>query len=183
MSRIGNQSISVPSGVTVALNDDQLVVTGPKGTLTYNMSDKIKFEMQENNVKFATTFSDKKTKSLHGLIRSLVNNAIIGVTQGWTKTLQLVGVGFRGQTDGAKLTLNIGFSHPVEYQAPPGIAFAVKGNDITISGYDKHMVGEVTAQIRRIKPPEVYKGKGIRYKGEVVKLKPGKAAKTATATK
>ncbi len=183
MSRIGNQPIVVPNGVTVDNKSMNVTVTGPKGTLVYRMSDKIKFEMKENNIKFATNFTDKKTKSMHGLMRSLINNAIIGVTQGWSKTLQLVGVGFRGQTDGTKLTLNIGFSHPVEYQAPQGIIFDVKGNDITISGYDKHMVGEVAAQIRRIKPPEVYKGKGIRYKGEQVKLKPGKAAKTATTTK
>ena len=178
MSRIGNQPITIPVGVTLTNANNHVIVTSPKGTLKYQIPDSLKLAVEGSIIKISATKSDKKTKSMHGLIRSVINNAAIGLTAGWQKTLQLVGVGFRAQTDGQKLTLIVGFSHPVEITAPAGITFSVKGNDITISGFDKHLVGEITAQIRRIKPPEKYKGKGIRYKGEQVKLKPGKAAKT-----
>lgn len=178
MSRIGNQPIKIPVGVTLTSSGSQVVVTGSKGTLSFQIPSSLKLTVDGKVGKITANKGDKKTKSMHGLTRSLINNALIGLTEGWQKTLQLVGVGFRAQTDGRKLTLIVGFSHPVEFIAPAGITFAVNANDITVSGFDKHLVGEITARIRRIKPPESYKGKGIRYKGERIKLKPGKAAKT-----
>lgn len=178
MSRIGNQSIIVPANVTVNFAGSQLEVSGVKGKLSVTMSKGITLEVKDKELILKRINDEQNNKALHGLNRSLVQNAVIGVSEGWSKTLQLVGVGFRAQTDGKKLTLTVGYSHPVIYEAPEGIIFTVKGNDITVTGFDKQLVGETTARIRRVRPPEIYKGKGIRYKNEVIHLKPGKAAKT-----
>ncbi len=179
MSRIGNQLITIPEGVEVALGNHILTVKGSKGQLILKVPSEIKGGFNGKELSFKNKSDLPKVKALHGLIRSLAQNATIGVSKGWNKTLQLVGVGFRAQTDGKKLTLIVGFSHPVEFEGPEGITFTISGNDVTVSGIDKQLVGETAARIRRIKPPEVYKGKGIRYKDEVIHLKPGKAAKTA----
>ncbi len=176
MSRVGIQPINVPSEVTITLSEEKVEVRGPKGQMIIPLVKGVKAELKEKQL---IVKASEKQKAMHGLTRSLINNAVIGVSNGWSKTLQLVGVGYRVQTDGKKLNLTIGFSHPVEFEAPAGINFTVKNNEITVSGCDKQLVGETAARIRRIKPPEVYKGKGIRYKDEVIHLKPGKAAKTA----
>lgn len=179
MSRIGNQPIEIPQDVEVNISPNSLTTKGKLGSLFLQIPDRITVEITDKNVIVKRKNDEKKVKALHGLVRSLIKNNITGVSQGWSKILQLVGVGFKAQTDGKKLTLIVGFSHSVEYTAKDGIVFTVKGNFITISGIDKQLVGETAAQIRRVKPPEPYKGKGIRYKDEIIKLKPGKAAKTA----
>lgn len=175
MSRIGVQPISLPAGVNVALKEKQVEIVGPKGKLVINLPEVLEVELKDNQI--LVKLKKTQEKAMHGLYRSLINNAVLGVAVGWSKILQLVGVGYKAQTDGKKLTLMVGFSHPVDFMAPEGVTLAVKGNDIVISGCDKQLVGETAARIRRIRPPEVYKGKGIKYKGEIIHLKPGKAAK------
>lgn len=175
---MGNKPILIPTNVTVNIIENSVEISGVKGKLLLNLPVGITVEVKENTVFVKNNSKNVNTKAIHGLIRAQLNNNIIGVSTGWNKVLRLVGVGFRVNTDGKKLTLMVGFSHPVNFQVPEGITFAVSGNDITVSGFDKQQVGEVAAIIRRIRPPEVYKGKGIRYKDEVIKLKPGKAAKT-----
>ena len=178
MSRIGNKYIQIPEEVTVTLSGNTLEISGTKGKLSLVLPKNISVDIKDKQIIVKAESQERKIKAIHGLIRSQLSNNIIGVNNGWSKTLQLVGVGFRATTDGKKLTLKVGFSHPVEFGAPEDISFIVSGNDIIISGCDKQKVGEVAARIRRIKPPEVYKGKGIRYKDEVIHKKPGKAAKT-----
>lgn len=178
MSRIGEKPIILPEKVTLNLSDSRLEISGPKGQLFLVVPKKIIATFNDRELLFQREDNSRRTKALHGLIRSQAQNAVIGVTASWSKTVQLVGVGFRAQTDGKKLTLMVGYSHPVNFIAPEGITFQVSGNDITISGCDKQLVGEVASRLRKIKPPESYKGKGIRYKNEVIHLKPGKAAKT-----
>ncbi len=178
MSRIGNELIIIPQGVTITLVDNSLDVSGPKGKLKISLPEDIGIDLKSNQLSVKRKADNQETKALHGLVRSLIMNATLGVTTGWTKILQLTGVGYRAQTDGKKLTLMVGYSHPVNFEAPEGISFTVNGSNVTVSGFDKQLVGEITARIRRIKPPEIYKGKGIRYKNEVIHLKPGKAAKT-----
>lgn len=178
VSRIGNKYIQIPGEVTVTLSGNTLEISGTKGKLTLVLPKNILVDIKDKQIIVKAESQERKIKAIHGLIRSQLSNNIIGVNSGWSKTLQLVGVGFRATTDGKKLTLKVGFSHPVEFGAPEDISFIVSGNDIIISGCDKQKVGEVAARIRRIKPPEVYKGKGIRYKDEVIHKKPGKAAKT-----
>lgn len=178
MSRIGNTPIIIPAGVTIEIDGANIVVNGPKGTLSLQLPPEIKVELQNNLISIKRKDDQKKVKALHGLTRSLIANMISGVTDGWSKNLELQGVGFRAQTDGKKLTLNIGFSHPVEIVAPEGIKFEVYDNtNILVSGIDKQLVGQVAANIRKIKIPDVYKGKGIRYEGEYIRKKVGKAAK------
>lgn len=186
MSRIGNQSILIPQTTTVTVVDKKVEIKGPKGQLTVLIPKQINLEIKNNEIIFTANNSDRKVKALHGLIRSITHNTILGVNQGWSKTLSLIGVGFRATIDGKILKLYVGYSHPVEFIGEEGISFTINGNDVTVLGIDKQLVGETAAKIRRIKPPEVYKGKGIRYKNELIHLKPGKAAKTAgvgTATK
>lgn len=181
MSRIGNQPIIIPNGVTLSLTGNIAVINGPKGQLQLTIPEQIVVEIKDKEVIVKNNGKTKETKALHGLIRALLYNIIAGVSKGWTKTLQLVGVGYRVETDSKKLTLHVGFSHTVTVKEIPGITFSVTGNDVIIAGYDKQLVGETAAKIRRIKPPEVYKGKGIRYKNEIIRKKPGKAAKTTGA--
>ncbi len=142
----------------------------------------IQVDLGDKIIKVNRSSDSSVAKALHGLVRSEINNAIIGVSTGWSKVLKLIGVGFRAQTDGKKLTLNVGYSHPVDVIATDGITFSVKGSEITVAGFDKQKVGIVASNIRRVKPPEVYKGKGIRYRDEVIKTKPGKAAKAVGTT-
>lgn len=189
MSRIGNLPIQISQSVTVKKAGSTLSVTGPKGTLNLEIDPSISIEVEDDKVIVKRKNDLGKVRALHGLTRNLIANIITGVTEGFSKNLELVGVGFRAQSDGSRLTLNIGFSHPVEILAPEGITFEVKDTTkITVSGIDKQLVGQTTANIRKIKIPDVYKGKGIRYEGEYIRKKAGKAAKaeatgTGTGTK
>lgn len=177
MSRIGKKPVSIAPQTTVTVVDNQVMVKGPKGQLNLDIPAKIKVEVKDNQVMVSRADDLKATKALHGLVRSLIQNYIIGVTESYKKSLKLLGTGYRVQAKGANLVLSVGFSHPVEVKAPEGIKLSAQGTDIiVIEGIDKQLVGQVAADIRAIRPPEPYKGKGIRYEDEVVKLKPGKAA-------
>jgi large subunit ribosomal protein L6 len=178
MSRIGRAPIPVPSGVQIDVTDDAVRVKGPKGELSRPVPPGIKVTRNDGQLE-VTRDSDARTlKALHGLTRTLVANMVTGVTDGYTKRLEIQGVGYRAQVSpNGGVVVQVGYSHPVEFIAPPGITLAVEpGNRIAVSGIDKEFVGEVAARIRRVKPPEPYKGKGIRYQGEAVRRKAGKAA-------
>lgn len=175
MSRIGNKPIVIVKDVTVTLNGSKLQVKGPKATLDLDIPTPVSVEIQAEQVVVKRPDDTRKSKAFHGLIRTLINNMIIGVTEGYKKELTIVGIGYRGSVAGNVLTLNIGFSHPIVYNIPAGVTVAIAENTkITITGADKHMVGEVAATIRRFRKPEPYKGKGIRYAEEVVRQKEGK---------
>ena len=174
MSRIGNKPIIIEEGVTISIDGGLVLVKGTKGDLSVELPRNIKAHIEENKIHVKTV---RGKDSKQGLFRSLLQNAVTGVSRGWTKELELIGVGFRAQTSGKELTLNLGFSHPVVITADQKVSFQVKNNLITVLGIDKYSVGETAASIRRVKPPEPYKGKGIRYKGEVVRKKAGKSAK------
>ncbi len=178
MSRVGDAPILIPSGVTVEKTGKEIMVSGPKGNLKIEVDPLITIEVEEGKV-IAKRKSDlKKVKALHGLSRSLINNMVLGVTEGWSKDLELVGVGFRAQINGNKLILNVGYSHQVEMDAPEGISFEVLDNTkIKVSGIDKQLVGQVSANLKKVRVPDVYKGKGIRYQGEYIRKKVGKSAK------
>lgn len=178
MSRIGNTPITIPANVTIEKDGDTIVVNGPKGILKMRIVPEIKVEIANDQIILKRKNDQKRIKALHGLTRSLIANMISGVTEGWSKSLELQGVGFRAQSSGDKLTLSLGFSHPVEIQAPVGITFEVTDNTkIKVSGIDKYLVGQMAANLRKIRPPDVYKGKGIRYEGEYVRKKVGKSGK------
>lgn len=178
MSRIGRLPIDVPAGVTVTVDGQNVSVKGPKGELALVVAEPIKAELVENQVQVTRPDDERLSRSLHGLTRTLIANQIVGVTQGYSKDLEIVGTGYRVAQKGSGLELALGFSHPVNVEAPVGITLTVEGNNkITVSGIDKQQVGETAANIRKIKKPEPYKGKGIRYAGEVVRRKAGKAGK------
>lgn len=178
MSKIGNAPVQIPNGVTVEVSAQKVSVKGPLGELNMEYLPKVKVEVLDGQVIVKRKNEDKFSKSLHGLTRSLINNMVIGVEKGWEKKLELVGVGYRAQAIGEKLSLSVGYSHPVEIEMPEGIKFIVSDNTaITISGIDKIKVGQVAAKIRGIRPPEPYKGKGIKYVGEYIRRKAGKAGK------
>jgi len=179
MSRVGKQPILMAQGVKVEIAGNQVTVTGPKGKLSRELSLPGIRITQEDSTLIVTRESDEKQqRSMHGLTRTLVANMVTGVSAGFTKTLEIQGVGYRAQKQGNNLLLNVGFSHPVEVAPPAGIEFNVEGNNrVLVSGIDKELVGQVSANIRKIRPPEPYKGKGIRYQGEVVRRKAGKAGK------
>ncbi len=184
MSRIGNAPIDIPNGVTVTISGNKASVSGPKGVLEMPFRDEVKVEQVGNQIIVKRKKEDKTSKSLHGLYRSNLFNMVKGVTEGWTRNLEMVGVGYRVQGSGDTLTLSVGFSHPVTVKAPEGINFAVSDNTkISVMGIDKILVGQIAANIRDIRPPEVYKGKGIRYAGEQVRRKPGKAGKAVGGAK
>lgn len=184
MSRIGRLPVKVPSGVTVTVTDHEVAVKGPKGQLNLAYPDPIAVSVEGALVNVARPNDDKRNRALHGLTRTLIANMVEGVTKGYSKHLEIQGVGYRAQLQGKNLGLQLGFSHPVVFETPAGIDIKVEGtNKIHISGADKQQVGQVAAQIRSIRPPEPYKGKGIRYEGERVRRKLGKAGKTATVTK
>ncbi len=177
MSRIGRTPISIPQGVTVTATAEVVTVKGPKGELVTSIPAKIKVAVADGMVVVTRSNDEKPTKALHGLVRSLVNNTIIGVTAGYKKTLKLIGTGYRAKAQGQGIQLAVGFSHPVDVPAKPGISLKVEGTDtIYVEGTDKQQVGQMAAEIRKIRPPEPYKGKGIRYEDEVVRRKQGKAA-------
>lgn len=182
MSRIGNAPILIPAGVTVEKAGNKIIVNGAKGQIELVVDSSISLEINKDYILLKRKSEEKKIKALHGLFRSLIANMIFGVSEGWTKNLELVGVGYRAQSSGDKLTLNVGFSHPVEVIAPQGINFQVNDNTkVIVSGSSKDLVGQVAASIRRIKPPEPYQGKGIRYEGEYIRRKAGKAGKVGAA--
>jgi large subunit ribosomal protein L6 len=178
MSRIGKLPVAVPSGVDVTLQDSTVHVKGPKGELSQHILPVVTVTIENGQVVVARKSDDKPGRSAHGLTRTLVANMIDGVTKGFRKSLELQGVGFRVNKAGDVLNFSLGFSHPVTYAPPEGIAFTVEGtNRVHVDGIDKQRVGQVAAEIRNLRPPEPYKGKGIRYAGEVVKKKLGKAGK------
>jgi large subunit ribosomal protein L6 len=179
MSRIGRNPIPVPSGVTVEVSDRHVRVTGPKGTLERDLPRDITVRQEGDQLLVERPDDERQHRALHGLTRSLVNNMVVGVTTGFTRDLEIVGVGYRAAaTNPGKLDLALGFSHPVSVDAPEGITFETPApTRITVRGIDKEVVGQVAANIRSIRKPEPYKGKGVRYAGEVVRRKAGKAAK------
>ena len=177
MSRIGNAIIIVPKDVTVTQGGNIVTVKGPKGELRTTVPSRISVKVTDGKIEVKRKGDDKPTRALHGYIRAQLANLVTGVTEGWTKTLELSGVGYRANITGVNLTLNLGFSHPVTVIPPAGIQFAVNEGTIVVSGTDKQLVGEVAAKIREIKKPEPYKGKGIKYQGEHIRKKAGKAAK------
>lgn len=176
MSRVGRMPIEIPAGVTVSQNEHTLTVKGAKGELTRTFHPDINIAVEENVITVTRPSDGKEHRSLHGLTRALVANMVTGVHEGFTKTLEINGVGYRAAKQGNKLALTLGFSHPVEMEAPTGITIDVPApNKIVVSGADKEVVGAVAADIRKWRKPEPYKGKGIRYEGEVVRRKAGKA--------
>lgn len=177
VSRIGRLPIDVPLGVTVDIRDCEVAVSGPKGKLALNVNSAIEIKKDENKLYISRKSEDRNVRALHGLYRTLIFNNIIGVTEGYSKVLEIVGTGYRVQGNARALEFALGFSHPVKFEAPTGVEFSLDGLKITVSGIDKQLVGEVAANIRKLKPPEPYKGKGIRYVGEHVRRKAGKAGK------
>ena len=178
MSRIGKLPITVPGGVDVKIDGQQVTVKGPKGELTLVVAEPIRIALEDGQLQVSRPNDERDSRALHGLSRTLLNNNIIGVTEGYSKQLEVVGTGYRVQQKGTGLELALGFSHPVLVDAPEGITLAVEGNTkITVSGISKQAVGEAAANIRKLKKPEPYKGKGIRYAGENVRRKAGKAGK------
>ena len=177
LSRIGRKSIPIPDGVKVEVRYGGVTVTGPRGTLDQDYHPEVNVSVADGEVLVERLSERKFHHSLHGLTRSLISNAIVGVTEGYSKTLELMGVGYRVQQSGEGIVLNVGYSHPVEIQAREGVTMEVEGNNrVHVRGNDKQKVGELAAQIRKVRPPNAYKEKGIRYQGEVLHFKPGKAA-------
>lgn len=178
MSRIGKQPVPVPSGVDVKIDGQTVTVKGPKGELTQTFSEVLAISMEDDNVVVTRPDETREARSLHGLTRTLIANMVTGVSEGYSKNLEIVGVGYRAVLKGSDIELALGFSHPVVVKPEPGITFEVPApNRITVRGIDKQRVGQVAAEIRRWRKPEPYKGKGVRYEGEHVRRKLGKAAK------
>ena len=178
MSRIGRLPITVPSSVDVTIDGRQLTVKGPKGTLSRSLHPDITVSREDGTFVVTRPTEQKTHKQLHGLTRTLVNNMVLGVTDGYRKGLEITGVGYRATLNGRKLTLNLGYSHPIEIEPPEGISFEVENpTRLAVVGIDKELVGQIAAQVRSTRKPEPYKGKGVRYAGEVVRRKAGKAGK------
>ncbi len=180
MSRIGRLPISIPKGVEVKLDGAYVHVKGPKGSMEYTFSPEIGIKLEEGKLLIERPSDEPKIRALHGTTRALINNMVVGVSSGFERVLEIVGVGYRAELSGKDLIINVGYSHPVKFPAPEGISFDVdtKTRRITVKGFDKHQVGQVASNIREIRPPEPYKGTGIRYLDEVVRRKAGKAGKT-----
>lgn len=181
MSKVGKLPVELPSGVTVEINGSEVVVKGPKGTLTKTFPTSLEVKLDDKSVRVLAKKQNKMTRALHGTYRALLANMVKGVNDGWEKVLEIVGTGYRAEVQGKKLVLTVGYSHPVEFEAPEGIEFKVEKLLITISGCDKELVGQMAALVRKARPPEPYKGKGIKYQDEYVRRKAGKAAKTEAA--
>jgi large subunit ribosomal protein L6 len=178
MSRIGRLPIAVPSGVDVSIDGRTLTVKGPKGTLTRELHPDIAVSREDDRLVVTRPTEQKTHKQLHGLTRTLVNNMVVGVTDGYRKSLEITGVGYRAAKVGEKLQLNLGYSHPIEIAPPQGISFEVENpTRLSVVGIDKELVGQVAAQVRSTRKPEPYKGKGVRYAGEYIRRKAGKAGK------
>ena len=180
MSRIGNQPIQIPDGVEIKISGPNVSVKGPKGDITSVFDFGMDIKQEDDVVKVTRPTDESQDKAFHGLTRSLLANMIIGVSNGFSKDLELVGVGYRVQQKGKGITLSVMMSHTVDIDPPEGVELKVEGNNqITVSGIDKQAVGQLAAEIRKVRPPNAYTGKGIRYSGEVVRLKPGKSARRA----
>jgi len=178
MSRIGNKPVAVPSGVTIATAEGQLVVKGPKGQLTQKIADGISVDVDGDVARVSRSNDSKPFRANHGLMRALLNNMVTGVTQGFERKLEINGVGYKASTQGNKAVFNLGYSHPIEFPFPEGVTISVEKNtSVTVTGTDKEKVGQAAAEIRGFRPPDSYKGKGVRYAGEYVRLKAGKSAK------
>ena len=178
MSRIGNKPVVIPAGVAIDLKDNTVTVKGPKGELSYTFNQNITLVQNEGEVVFTRPDDTKENKTIHGTTRAVFNNMVVGVTEGFQRELELIGVGYRAQLQGKKLVLNVGYSHPVEFTPEEGIEIEVPSNTkVIVKGYDKQKVGELAANIRGVRPPEPYKGKGIRYVNEFVRRKEGKTGK------
>lgn len=180
MSRVGKKPILIPAGVEVKVEDNKVSVKGPRGEISKEFQAGVKIEVKDGNILVTSGAETKAIKSLWGTVRSILANMVKGVVEGYEKRLEIEGVGFKANLEGVDLVLNVGFSHPVKVKAPAGIKFSIEKNVIIISGIDKELVGQISAQIRRVKPPEPYKGKGIKYAGEKIRRKLGKKA-VATA--
>jgi len=174
MSRIGKLPVTIPAGVTVDLQGNAIKVKGPKGELSRTLHGEMSLELEDGTLTVTRPSEAKRHRALHGLTRSLVANMVEGVSNGFTKSLEIQGVGYRAEAKPFGVTLVVGYSHPVDYQAPEGIKITVENNVVTVAGADKEAVGQVAAEIRSVRPPEPYKGKGIRYQGEHVRRKAGK---------
>jgi large subunit ribosomal protein L6 len=179
MSKIGQLPIQIPNGVTVEINGSTVGVNGTKGKLSIVVNDLIKLKQEEGNLLVSVTKETKFAKSIWGTTRKLIDNMIKGVNEGWSKQLELVGTGYRAEVQGNTLVLTVGYSHPIKIEAPDGISFKVEKGIITVDGIDRQVVGQISANIRSSRPPEPYKGKGVKYVDEVIRRKAGKAAKTA----
>lgn len=178
MSRIGKNPIEIPSGVDVSIDGQDVKVKGPKGELALTVAEPISVAKEENNIVVTRPNDERRNRALHGLNRSLINNLVIGVTQGYTTKMEIFGVGYRVQAKGKDLEFALGYSHPVPIEAPEGITFAVESpTKFSVSGIDKQQVGQISANIRRLRRPDPYKGKGIRYEGEQIRRKVGKTGK------
>jgi len=180
MSRVGRKPISIPAGVDVKIEGQKVTIKGPKGEISRQFRPEVKIEFKEDNIFVTSGAETKEIKSIWGSTRAILANTVKGVTEGYQKKLEIEGVGYRAGLEGSDLVLHIGFSHPVKIKIPEGINFSIEKNVIIVSGIDKELVGQVSAQIRRVRPPEPYKGKGIRYSGEKIRRKLGKKA-VATA--
>lgn len=180
MSRIGRLPIEIPAGVNVKIDGSYVHVKGPKGELEWTFSPEMTIKENDGVIVVERPNDEPRLRALHGTTRSLIDNMVVGVSEGFSRILEIEGVGYRAELDGKNLIINVGFSHPVVVKPPEGISFDVdmKVRQIKIAGYDKQVVGQVAADIRKLRPPEPYKGKGIRYQGEYVRRKPGKAGKT-----
>ena len=181
MSKIGKQPVQIPQGVTVKVEDLTVNVSGPKGNISFQIRPEIAVMVENQTVKISRKSENKFAKALHGLTRSVISNMVKGVTDGHQKMLELVGVGYKAAKQGNDLVLNVGYSHPVVIISTNGVEFDTKNNKIIVSGIDKIAVGEMAAKIRKVSPPEPYKGKGIRYSDEIVRKKAGKAVKAVGA--
>lgn len=177
MSKIGKTPITIPEQVMVKIEGSLVTASGPKGELTFKIPAQIKVVKEKDKLVLTRVSDEGKTKALHGTVRQCLANMLRGVWQGFSKTLEIVGTGYRANLEKDRLVLSLGFSHPIEFPCPEGVKFEVEGGKIKVEGADKVLVGQTAANIRKIRPPDAYKGKGIRYEAEAVKLKPGKAAK------
>jgi len=180
MSRIGKKPILIPEGVEVRIEGQKVVIKGPKGEILREIRPEIRIEVNENKIFLSPQIETKKTKAFWGLTRALIFNMTEGVTEGYEKKLEIEGLGFRAVLEGENLQLYVGFTHPIKIEAPQGIKFSIEKNIITVSGADIEKVSQIAAKIRKVKPPEPYKGKGIKYLGEVIRRKVGKKAITTT---
>lgn len=179
MSRVGKAPIQLPKGVSIDIDGTTVAVKGPKGELTRTLHPEMNIALEDGVLSVTRPSDDRQHRSLHGLTRALLNNMVIGVSNGYTKVLLIEGVGYRAEMDGKRLVLYVGYSHPVYFEPDNGISFAVedRGRKVLISGIDKEYVGEIAARVRKQRPPEPYKGKGVRYEGEIVRRKAGKTGK------
>ena len=181
MSRVGKKPVKLPEGVKAEIKDLSVVVEGPKGSIVVNLPELISAKLEDGSLLFEKKGESKVINSLHGTIQRVVSNAVMGVSRGWEKSLEIVGTGYRSKVEGKTLILTVGYSHPVKFEPPEGITFTVAENIVKVEGIDRRLVGQVAANIRRVRKPDPYKGKGMKYVGERIRRKAGKTAKTGAA--